>query len=303
MKFQPKNRNIKNTFKYNKGSREGGSLSKSESRDEPQERVMNQQPLKPAKGGKGRNDDLLKRSLKTNQLKAMQATDPAESQDPKYQSGYNHYGGNNEILRELDSGPTQRGYPQYPSSARYQTENKIHYGYDAQYIQSEPIDQGGGYYAPAPTYKNRFKGMDPHAFYAERFQHITPRSGPGLAIPASTRLHLAQTSFGEKRSRSVVLEERSNDGNIALQSSKFKRNKELVSGESGSDWQEPLNSENNQKPLPQFSSSDIYEDPANARQGFFQYNQQKPVQSNLRRFEMHRSGGEKLKDQNESRLT
>lgn len=282
-------------------------MSKSLSRDEPQERVINQQPIRSNKGGKRRNDDLLKRSLKTNQLKAMQASEPKEKRSRKYQSGYNQYPENNQIFPELESAHHQGNYPSYPTSARIQNERGHQYGYDPQYIQTESIDQGGGHYAPAPTYKSRFKGIDPHAFYAERLQHITPRNGPGLIISANNRMQLLQANLGDKRSRSVHLEERTNAEGIALQSSKFKTKNELMSRGSGSDWYEGQHSSGNLQDAREGNlmpnNLSINQETQNSEEtGIHQYNMQRPALSSPSRFEMKRAGVSKQLNQNESRL-
>lgn len=229
--FQPKNRNVKNTYKYNKYSRDGCSLSKSISRDDPQERVTNQPALKPHKGGKNGNENLLKKSLKTSQRKALQDSEQIDKPKRDYEPDYYASQSNSNILRYLDPEPRGQGYQYFEGGERAVMDPRANFLYQEPYVQNEPIHQGGGHYAPAPTFKNRFKGNDIHAFYMDRFQHITPRNGPGLAISPNTRLALNQPN----RSRSVHLEEK---GQLLIETpaSIFKRNDPQMSCRTDQEW-------------------------------------------------------------------
>jgi len=73
MKYYPKNRNIKNTYKYNRGSDCRGSLSKSISRDDfiEQSQVNQGHGSRSHKAPNKGTDNLLKKSIKNNQKMSL----------------------------------------------------------------------------------------------------------------------------------------------------------------------------------------------------------------------------------------
>ena len=210
MKFYPKNRNIKNTFKHNRGSEGRGSLSKSVSRDEVFEQVSGQ-GSRSHKGPNKGNDNLLKQSIKNHQKMSLKEkgvfpVKRVSKQEASYRSGAS-YNGFRTYSHEAGT------FDPISNAERYQR------GTGGDFVNSI------------------FTNYPQADYYSDRPEHIAPRHPAHSGSFAGDLKNYSNNHYGfiDKRSRSVHIYDKAQDSESGEPTaSKFKKkDNELNSWQQG----------------------------------------------------------------------